>query len=224
MANLKGTNIASPVRPFTDADAYPTAYANELLGGHYSLATLVARNSIPMARRLVGMTCYVSATDKIYRLINNPSTTNTQNSDWQDDTSSPDNITFSDGDTLETKIEYLDTLAAEKHITFVISPVKAEANDIEVYVPYKAQIVSIIGTVPAGVTITKDLAFNVEVYNGTSWVVVDTSTISQNHTSVTTVLTTPDLLAIGNKVRINVLTCQDALDNLVVLVGIQLTK
>jgi hypothetical protein len=68
MANNDGTLIIAPVRPQSDQDAYPTAFAAELLGGHHEVLTLLDRNAIPAERREEGMTCWVVETDQMYVL------------------------------------------------------------------------------------------------------------------------------------------------------------
>ena len=83
MADIKsGTNVASTITTFTPNDTYATAIANEIKGGRHSTLTIVDRNSIPLDRREIGMTCYVAENDDVYRLINNPTTATTQDSDW----------------------------------------------------------------------------------------------------------------------------------------------
>lgn len=59
MAELKGTNIASGIVPFTDLDKYPTHYAKYGKGGYMTVETLRERDSIPEERKEVGMLCYV---------------------------------------------------------------------------------------------------------------------------------------------------------------------
>lgn len=59
MANIKGTNVASPVVPFTEQDIYPTHEAKYGKGGFRTCATLEEMNSIPTPRREEGMFVYV---------------------------------------------------------------------------------------------------------------------------------------------------------------------
>lgn len=59
MANIKGTNVASPVVPFTEQDIYPTHEAKFGKGGFRTAATLEEMNSIPEPRREEGMFVYV---------------------------------------------------------------------------------------------------------------------------------------------------------------------
>lgn len=69
MADLQGTNITAPVRPYTDQDPIPTHYANEGLGGHHQKDTLAARDAILPERRLRGMTCFVEEDGVTYTLV-----------------------------------------------------------------------------------------------------------------------------------------------------------
>lgn len=64
----EGTLIIKEIRPYDSADTYPSAYANELKGGHYQVALLTDRNVIPALRRLEGMFCYVAEDGKYYKL------------------------------------------------------------------------------------------------------------------------------------------------------------
>lgn len=66
VANLSGTNVSAPVRPFSADDNFPTAHASELLGGHHQQATLQLRDAIPPERRVEGMLCTVAGVT--YRL------------------------------------------------------------------------------------------------------------------------------------------------------------
>lgn len=67
MSGLKGTNIAAPVVPFTDADAYPTHDSLYGKGGYREVATIVERDGIPAARLKEGCLVYVKSEDKEYR-------------------------------------------------------------------------------------------------------------------------------------------------------------
>lgn len=67
MADIKGTNLASPVTPFTTDDKYPTHYAEYGHGGYRSVATLEEMADIPEQRLADGCKCYVRETDKEYQ-------------------------------------------------------------------------------------------------------------------------------------------------------------
>lgn len=67
MADLKGTNVYSPIVPGTDSDTYPTHYAKYGKGGYVSVDTIEERNAIPIERKEGGMLCLVKQDpDKIY--------------------------------------------------------------------------------------------------------------------------------------------------------------
>lgn len=55
MGALSGTNLASGVVPFTDADTYPTHDAQYGKGGWREVADSTARDAIPAQRRTAGM-------------------------------------------------------------------------------------------------------------------------------------------------------------------------
>lgn len=69
--NIKGTNIASPVAPFTTDDAYPTHYAKYGNGGYKEVATTADRDAIPLSRLEEGCVVYVKANNTEYRWIDN---------------------------------------------------------------------------------------------------------------------------------------------------------
>jgi hypothetical protein len=59
MANIKGTNVSSPVVPFTDQDIYATHEAKYGKGGFRTVDSISELNSIPEARLEEGMVVYV---------------------------------------------------------------------------------------------------------------------------------------------------------------------
>lgn len=67
MANLKGTNVSSPVVPFTDLDKYPTHYSKYGRGGHKEIDTYQNLLAIPATRLTIGTVCYVKELDTEYR-------------------------------------------------------------------------------------------------------------------------------------------------------------
>lgn len=74
---LKGTNVASPIVPFSSEDTYPTHEAKYGKGGFRTVETIAERDAIPEARREEGMLVYV---------VNDPENINTYqylNSTWQ---------------------------------------------------------------------------------------------------------------------------------------------
>lgn len=74
--NIKGTNISSPIVPFTTDDTYPTHEAKYGKGGFRTVSKISDLNLIPEARREEGMLVYV---------IDDPSKVNTYqyiNGEW----------------------------------------------------------------------------------------------------------------------------------------------
>ena len=59
MTNIKGTNVASGIVPFTTEDRFPTHYSKYGKGGWREVDTIAERDSIPEARRSIGMIVYV---------------------------------------------------------------------------------------------------------------------------------------------------------------------
>lgn len=68
MPNNTGTLVTAPIRPASDLDTFPSAYSNELLGGHHQVSTLSERNLISSERRLEGMFCAVVEDAGLYQL------------------------------------------------------------------------------------------------------------------------------------------------------------
>lgn len=66
--NITGTNIAASIVPFTDADTFPTHISLYGQGGYREIKTLNDRDSIPEARRIIGMLVYVQETGEIWKL------------------------------------------------------------------------------------------------------------------------------------------------------------
>jgi hypothetical protein len=74
-----GTLVTAPIRPNDLMDLYPTAFANEIKGGHHTVPDTNARNAIYAARRDTGMFCTVlddgSGNAKTFQLIGGLSNT-----------------------------------------------------------------------------------------------------------------------------------------------------
>lgn len=75
--NNQGTLVIAAIRPQSDADTFASTHANEALGGHHCVANLMERDSIPLERRLEGMTCYAVDTMNTYQLVGG-----IENTDW----------------------------------------------------------------------------------------------------------------------------------------------
>jgi hypothetical protein len=69
MAEIKGTNVASKIVPYTDSDEYATHDEKYGVGGYRTVDSVSEMNAIPAARRKEGMLVYVKG-DKIYKLNN----------------------------------------------------------------------------------------------------------------------------------------------------------
>lgn len=67
MAELKGTNVASKIVPYTDSDEYATHDEKYGVGGYRTVDSVSEMNAIPAVRRKEGMLVYVKG-DKIYKL------------------------------------------------------------------------------------------------------------------------------------------------------------
>lgn len=67
MSELKGTNIAAPIVPFTDEDVYSTHDSIYGKGGYREVSTLSERDMIPIDRLRNGCKVYVEETDTEYR-------------------------------------------------------------------------------------------------------------------------------------------------------------
>ena len=68
MANNVGTLVIAPVRPQSTSDVYPVAIANEIRGGHHSVASIVERDAIAVERLDVGMFCTTKDSGTVYIL------------------------------------------------------------------------------------------------------------------------------------------------------------
>lgn len=67
MAEIKGTNVASKIVPYTDSDEYATHDEKYGVGGYRTVDSVSEMNAIPAARRKEGMLVNVKG-DKIYKL------------------------------------------------------------------------------------------------------------------------------------------------------------
>lgn len=67
MAELKGTNVAALIVPFTDQDPYATHDAKYGKGGFRSVDTITERDAIPTERKTTGMIVHVNDSQLNYR-------------------------------------------------------------------------------------------------------------------------------------------------------------
>jgi hypothetical protein len=66
--NNIGTLVIAPIRPWSDSDIYPTAYANEIRGGFHSVTGYTDLLAIPVDRLEDGMMVNVIEESKFYKL------------------------------------------------------------------------------------------------------------------------------------------------------------
>lgn len=71
MSNIAGTNVSSPIVPFTTDDQFPTHDAKYGKGGFRSVATTAERDAITTDRKEPGMFVYVVENEKLYVYKNN---------------------------------------------------------------------------------------------------------------------------------------------------------
>lgn len=71
MAELKGTQVAAAIVPFTDLDTYATHDAEYGKGGFRSVSTIEDRDAIPVERKTEGMIVRVTANGLNYEWKNN---------------------------------------------------------------------------------------------------------------------------------------------------------
>ena len=60
--------IKSPIDNIPDADLFLTGQANRAKGGYHTFTTIAERDNIHPDRRIIGMLCYVSSTNTVYKL------------------------------------------------------------------------------------------------------------------------------------------------------------
>jgi hypothetical protein len=91
--NNSGTLVIAPIRPQASNDTFPSAIANEIKGGPFSVATTTAMSNIPTERLVAGSLAYVT-NDGLFRIYDgtNWSLTNIQNAFSISNTTSLTNI------------------------------------------------------------------------------------------------------------------------------------
>lgn len=82
MSKNKGTLVSSTIRPISASSSYPTAHANELLGGFQTVNDIISRDNIVTERRAFGMLVYVVVTDEFYQLKTVNSLNLSDNLNW----------------------------------------------------------------------------------------------------------------------------------------------
>ena len=76
-ADIPGTVVAAKITTGNDANTFSIGDTGEMAGTPKQVATIVARDAIPTARRVEGMTCWVIAENAEYRLVGG-----TANANW----------------------------------------------------------------------------------------------------------------------------------------------
>lgn len=71
MSDILGTNVSSPIVPFTTDDEFPTHDAKYGKGGFRAVATTSERDAITTYRKDPGMFVYVIANETLYVYKNN---------------------------------------------------------------------------------------------------------------------------------------------------------
>src|SRR5574343_1293974 len=110
------TNVLAPIRPTSTLQTFSTSYADEAKGGYHIKETTTLRNTIPYDRRKIGMVCRVLADGKLYRLISDPGSGNTTDSNWKEDTASASTVTLDNGNKDKTELETVSTTSKTKYI------------------------------------------------------------------------------------------------------------
>ena len=225
MANISGTNVAAPIRPFSTDDTFATAVANEIKGGLHSVDTKTALHAIPASRRELGMMVYVTADKKYYELRINPTGDTTDDSNWVDPCT-PGNIVSSDGKTLDEKLTKVTGTTNTKHIIFNLQDAhNTGTNNVELRTPFKAAVKNIDAAVPVGATLDiNGIEFKVEKYNtGTSnWdevktIKLDNTTTGNAKSEDVTGVSVEKL----TRFRINIVTAMAIVKNLEVIITLE---
>nr|DAE82500.1 MAG TPA: hypothetical protein [Caudoviricetes sp.] len=225
MANISGTNVAAPIRPFSTDDKFATAVANEIKGGLHCVDTKTTLHAIPASRRELGMLGYVAADKRFYELRTNPTGDTTDDSDWVDPLTLG-NVIGTDGKTLDEKLAKVTGTTNTKHIIFNLQDAhNMGTNNVELRSPFKAAVKSIDAAVPVGAVLdTNGIEFKVEKYNTdtSNWdevktVKLDSTTVGNAKTEEVTGLSVAKL----TRFRINIVTAMATVKNLEVIITLE---
>ena len=217
MASLAGTNVASAIKPFTDSDTFATHEAQYGKGGHRSVLTLAERNAIHKERREIGMLVYVKEDEKTYQLITDPATDNTTGVNW--------GLFLSDAAAITAMNDSLVEMSNNRQLYFALYDPVVGANICEFYPP-GGVVRNLIITVPIGTVLTKPLVAALEHYVGGAWVEIIRATIPTGGDSASIILPDASEITISgaNRVRMNIIDCQENLDILTCQSNIGLTN
>jgi hypothetical protein len=172
MANkLGGTNVTSPIRPCTDEDTYPSAYANEIKGGLHSYPLIADMYAIPKDRRELGMICIIAA-GSIYMLINNPDTQSTTSDDWKliFGNEQPGIATLFSAELMTKSSNSVEnTTDNTKYINMIAYITNGQLSNLEVVCPFEARLDKISSAVPIDSEMNRDVEVQVQIYNQITW-------------------------------------------------------
>ena len=227
MSAINGTNVAAPIRPFDTNDSFPTAFANEVKGGHHTVDDEAARFAIPVQRREKGMLVTQRDTGKTYKLITDSQNATLNKNDFEEfgGTAEAKDIQVTTTKTLDIILDEM----KKKWIVFILNGMsKAEPGSVEVHLPFKECVDSIRVSVPAeAILTTTGVEVQLERWDeiGENWVRVDNSIVLNDITlnSVEADLSKvapPIVLNANTRLRCNVLQKQSSITNFEVSVGV----
>lgn len=76
MSQILGTVVAAIVTTGDTANTFAVVDQAEMRGGHHTVASLTARDAISSDRRTEGMTCWITTTAQLFRLVGGTANTN----------------------------------------------------------------------------------------------------------------------------------------------------
>ena len=227
MSAINGTNVAAPIRPFDTNDSFPTAFANEVKGGHHIVDDEAARFAIPVQRREKGMLVTQRDTGKTYKLITDSQEATLNKEDFKEfgDAAEAKDIKVTNTKNLDTVLDEM----KKKWVIFILNGMsKAEPGSVEVHLPFKAAVDSIRVSVPAeAILTTTGVEVQLEQWDeiGKSWVGVDRSIVLNDNTSNSVEVdlsktAQPIVVEANSLLRCNVLKKQSSITNFEVSVGV----
>ncbi len=191
---IRGTNIASTIRPFTTEDKFPTFIANEGKGGCHQCNSIEEMYKIPYDRREIGMLCTIGSS--IYILKNNPENKDTSQDDWLKLAISIDDLSMDDIP-LKTYLSGVKDKSYTKYIQFV------QYSDIgaEVIMPFACDLTKITSCVPVDTVLSADLSIQLQQYTNTKWNTLATVSVSNGTKEGTLEIKQPIEIPTGARIR-----------------------
>ena len=228
MSDLKGTNVASTVRPFSDKDKFPTVLESEVKGGAHSVESFDEMYRIPLERRKLGMLCVVKGDKYAYRLINNPNSATTGAGDWDTLNIKASDVYMDDDTTpLNEKLAKMELVIHDRYLIFNLGNTGTDGvADVEITVPYESKIVDVNLSAPTDAVIEDEIKLAIEVYKKDTkkWKQVGTpvSIKKQDNTFTTNEEFDPNIPLVKDSiVRCNILKADERVKTLNVLVHIK---